>query len=249
MAGFEGVAIGKDGEIIVTDRDNYCVSVFSSGGKKLRSFGPPDIKEGYLCGVAVDGDRNILVVDGDSCRVLKFTMKGKFVTETCLNYDFPFGIVYSPETGKVYVGHRGGRVQVLTSDLNGLGDFGEAGSSEGQLSIPRHIACDSAGNVYVADCYNHRIQVFTAEGQFLRTFGRHGVGRGELDRPSGVAVDANGKVYVTELKNNRVSVFTCKGEFVTSFGENAELTEPSGVAVDSTGVVYVCDGKRNITVF
>jgi len=44
----------------------------------------------------------------------------------------------------------------------------------------RGVACDGAGNAYVADYYNHCIHVFTAEGKFLRMFGRHGVGRGEL---------------------------------------------------------------------
>ena len=34
-----GVAINKRGEIIVTERDGNCVSLFSSSGEKLRSFG------------------------------------------------------------------------------------------------------------------------------------------------------------------------------------------------------------------
>src|SRR5690606_658690 len=38
--------------------------------------------------------------------------------------------------------------------------WGSLGSGNGQFNFPQGIAFDSAGNVYVADTFNHRIQVF-----------------------------------------------------------------------------------------
>ena len=85
-------------------------------------------------------------------------------------------------------------VQVLNSDLTFSSTFGKCGDGKGQFYYPTGIACDSAGEVYVADTNNHRIQVFTAEGKFVRMFGRHGQGRGELSSPYGIAIDSSNMV-------------------------------------------------------
>ena len=61
-------------EVVVTELDGHCVSVFSPGGKILRSFGTHGSSEGKFdspCGVAVDGEGNILVVDGNNNRIQK----------------------------------------------------------------------------------------------------------------------------------------------------------------------------------
>ncbi len=52
----------------------------------------------------------------------------------------------------------------MNSDLT---SFGKEGSGKGHFDLPRDIACERTGKVYVADCDNHRIQVFTAEGKFF----------------------------------------------------------------------------------
>ncbi len=58
------VALGKKGEVIVTEYSRHCVSIFSSYGKKLRSFGTRGSDKGQFNhpnGVAVDSEGNILV--------------------------------------------------------------------------------------------------------------------------------------------------------------------------------------------
>ena len=75
--------------------------------------------------------------------------------------------------------------------------------AEDSLTFHVGIACDSEGNVYVADRHNHRIQVFTSEGIFLRMFGKYGEGSGELKRPMAVAVGSDNVVYVSEWDNHR----------------------------------------------
>ena len=61
-----GVAINQRGEVVVTEWNGHCVSVFSPSGEKLRSFGTRGSCQGQFyspAGVAVDGEGNILVVD------------------------------------------------------------------------------------------------------------------------------------------------------------------------------------------
>ena len=253
-----GVAINQRGEVVVTNRGIYCVSVFSPSGGKLRSFGTQGSNQGQFnepCGVAVDSEGNILVADGGNHRIQKFTADGQFLAavgikgNALLQFNEPTGIAFNAVNSKVYVTEwENHRCHILNSDLTFFSTFGKRGSGDGQFDCPDGIACDSTGKVYVADSRNHRIQVFTAEGKFLMRFGRRGEGRGELYKPRGIAVDTNGMVYVSELSNYRVSVFTSEGHYVTSFGREGngpgQFQCPTDLAVDSNGVVYVCDYYR-----
>ena len=254
-----GVAINQRGEVVVTEAGGDCVSLFSSNGEKLRSFGTHGSGQGqfkYPYGVAVDHEGNIQVADGHNHHIQKFTEKGQFLSAVGtkgsgpLQFFYPADIAFNTINNKVYVaGNWNHHVQILNSDLTFFSTFGKEGSGEGQFHNPWGIACDSTGKVYVADTHNHRIQVFTAEGKFLRMLGRRGQGRGELDSPSDVSVDTSGMVYVSEGGNHRVSVFTSEGQFVTSFGRKGEgpgeFNCPCGLAVDNSGVVYVCDSFNN----
>ena len=87
-------------------------------------------------------------------------------------FNHPHGIAFNASNDKLYVGGGNDVVQILNSDLSYFGTFGKRGSGKRQFDYPSHLACDSAGNVYIADCNNHCIQVFTAEGKLLRMFGR-----------------------------------------------------------------------------
>ena len=245
-----GVAVNKMGEVVVTEWGGHCVSMFSPSGEKLRSFGTRGSAPGqFLCpsGVAVDDDRNVLVVDSKNCRIQKFTHEGQFILSADTRSVDPVDIAYNSSSNKFYmVDTTFHCVHILNSDLTISSTFGRKGSSKGHFIHPGCVACDSTGKVYVADTENHRIQVFTAEGKFLRMFGKRGQSSGELDQPVGIGIDTDDVVYVSEWKNHRISMFTSRGEFVTSFGrrgkEPGEFVSPRGrLAVDNSGVVYVCD--------
>src|SRR5204863_3307550 len=72
---------------------------------------------------------------------------------------------------------------------------------------PYGVALDAAGNVYVADLYNHRIQRFTSAGVYVTQFGSLGSENGQLRVPYDVAVDAAGNVFVADTNNQRIQKF------------------------------------------
>ncbi len=253
-----GVAINHRGEVVITEHNGHCISVFTPSGNKLRSFGMRGSGQGQFknpCGVAIDSEENILVVDNNNHRIQKFTPEGEFmmaVGEKVVigpqNFDYFQSIALNTRNNRIYVVN-GCSIQILNSDLTCFSTFGKNGSGKGQFDYPWGIACDSTGKVYVADSANHRIQVFTTEGKFLRQFGRRGQGTGELYWPYGIAIDANNTVYISEFYNHRISVFTPDGKFLTSFGsfgeEPGEFKYPYSLAVDHSGVVYMCDYGNN----
>jgi tripartite motif-containing protein 2/3/tripartite motif-containing protein 71 len=255
-----GVAMNRRGEVVVTEWEGHCVSVFSPSGEKLRSFGTRGSNQGEFDsphGVAVDGEGNILVADRDNHRIQKFSPEGQFLTAVGtkgsepLQFSYPVEVAFNATNDKIYVADEGDHhIQVLNSDLTFSSTFGKKGGGQGRLNRPCGIACDSTGKVYVADTDNHRVQVFSAEGKFLTMFGSRGHDQGEMDTPVSIAVDTSGMVYVVERNNFRISVFTSDGVVVSSFGKRGkgpgEFSWLSGVAVDNSGIVYVCDSVSNV---
>ncbi len=112
--------------MVVTEERGNCLSIFSSSGEKLQTFGTRDSGQGLNapCGVAVDGEGNILVTDSNNHRIQKFTAEGQFLTSVgsegngFLQFNYPCGITFNATNDKVYVADVfNRRVQILNSDL------------------------------------------------------------------------------------------------------------------------------------
>ena len=262
VSGPWGVAIKQSGEIVVAERDGYCISVLNPDGRKLRSFGSQGLEPGQfkkLSGVAVDDDGNILATDSSKNCIQKFAPNGQFITDVgergkkSLKFTCPIGITIHPDDKHIHVADNNNhRIQVLNSDLTFSHNVGGRPRGTGgnqQFYYPWDVAFDGAGKMYVADCSNHCIQVFSEEGKFLKRFGQKGSRNGDLNNPNFLCIDAYDVVYVTESGNDRVSVFTCEGAFLTSFGTKGsapgQFKGPRGIAVDRNGMVYVSDTDNN----
>ena len=140
---------------------------------------------------------------------------------------------------------------------------------------PGGIAVDGAGNIYVADTWNHRIQKFDKDGKFVTKWGSFiNLADNAVTDPNqqsmffgprGVAIGPDGNVYVTDTGNKRIATFTPDGKFVREItsGVNAdktahvyrydkegEMNEPIGLAVDKAGNIFVADvNNRRIQKF
>ncbi len=124
-----------------------------------------------------------------------------------------------------------------------LGEWGGAGSGEGQFNAPRGIVADSQSNVYVVDSGNSRVQKFNEAGQYLGQWGTPGGGPGQFSSPVGIAVDRGDFVYVADLGNHRVQKFNNVGVPIAEWptGLRPGLGAPVGIAVDRSGDVFVAD--------
>jgi len=83
-----------------------------------------------------------------------------------------------------------------------VSQFGSEGEGDGQFHSPRCVACNSRGEIVIADGHNHRIQVFDRDGKFLFKFG-----------PCGVTVDQrNNQIVVADTYNCRIQIFEMRKE-------------------------------------
>ncbi len=141
------------------------------------------------------------------------------------------------------------------------GDGGPA--SEAQLSTPRGVTVDGAGNLYIADSRNHRIRKVDSTGTITTVAGTGVEGfsgdggpavEARISFPEGVAVDGAGNLYIGDLYNNRIRKVDSRGTITTIAGtgegsysgdggpaSEAQLSTPSGVAVDGAGNLYIGD--------
>ena len=187
----------------------------------------------------------------------------------------PYGIaVDSP--GNVYVADfynntirkitAAGVVTTLAGTAGSNGSTDATGSAA-RFYVPRGVAVDSSGNVYVADTNNSTIRKITAAGVVTTLAGLAG-SNGSTDatgsaarfyNPFGVAVDSSGNVYVADFSNFTIRKITAVGVVTTlagsagttgsadGTGSAAGFNIPLGVALDSSGNVYVGD-SGNFTI-
>ncbi|HEX7331212.1 MAG TPA: PxKF domain-containing protein [Pyrinomonadaceae bacterium] len=135
--------------------------------------------------------------------------------------------------------------------------WGTAGSEDGQFLLPRGIAVDPAGNVYVTDGAGDsrgQIQKFDANGNFIARLGQNnGTAQGFLSAYR-ITTDSSGNVYATDGATEGVSgvvkKFNSSGVFQFAFGSpvssGGQFLQAAGIAVDSAGNIYVADSGAGV---
>ena len=258
-----GVACDKDGNIIIADRSNNRIQIFSSSGVFHHRFGSPGTRPGQFdrpAGVACDLQGNIIVADKDNHRIQVFTFDGtflfKFGEKGTKNgqFNYPWDLAVNSQ-GQILVSDtRNHRIQLFNSDGSFVNKYGFEGTLWKHFDSPRGVCFNHEGHIVVTDFNNHRLLVINPDFQSARFLGSEGSGNGQFLRPQGVAVDSEGHIIVADSRNNRVQIFQPNGNFFTKFGTHGaapgQMDRPSGVCISPEGHIIIVDfGNNRVQIF
>jgi DNA-binding beta-propeller fold protein YncE len=224
--------------------------------------------------VAIDSQNNLFVVDMTG-RVQKFSPQGDFLKSWQMpqtDLGKPKGLCRDRAGNIVVVEPHYQRVNHFSPEGKLLAQWGQRGTNVGQFALPRAVAVNSRGEVYVSEYGSmERVQQFAlsnsnssgpessstapvSAARVLNAFGHPGNGPGEFNRPEGICVDAQDRIHVADSCNHRIQIFSSDGKFLRAYGKAGsglgELSYPYDICVDAAGRQYVCEfGNSRIQIF
>ena len=248
-----GVAVDGAGNVYIADQRNHRIRKVDSSGTITTFAGSEEHGDGgdggpsveallaEPSGVAVDGAGNVYIADQRNHRIRKVDSSGTITT---------------------FAGREDYR------DGGFGGDGGPAALA--QLRSPSDVATAGAGNLYIADRFNHRIRKVDSSG-VITTFagsGEYGFGgdggpaaEAQLYSPNGVATDGAGNLYIADTGNSRIRKVDSSGTITTFAGSGrsgyggfggdggpaveARLAFPHGVELDADGNLYIADTSNH----
>lgn len=162
------------------------------------------------------------------------------------------GNIYFADTGNHCIRRINATTGIISTvagdGSNGFGGDGGLATSA-QLNSPSDVAVDEAGNLYIADLFNHRIRMVEkasgnistiagsgATGEAMGSFSGDGgaATSATLDTPSSVDVDSEGNVYVSDTFNHRIRKIDNSGDISTVGGSGSTGEGNGGYEGDGT---------------
>lgn len=208
----------SSGRLAIADARRAAVFVRYADSAAWTTIGSGSLKR--PAGVAWCGDELWVLDAAGHCVVVfdragreRLRVGGRGAAEG--QFNFPSGLFCDeagpgPRGGELHVGVADAmnfRVQILDAAGRPVAAFGRKGDAAGDFSLPRDIALDSAGHVYVLDNQFENIQVFDRVGQLLMALGGGGGEAGRFNLPAGIWIDADDRIWVADTYNRRIQAF------------------------------------------
>jgi len=275
-----GLAMGADGQVFIAE-DSNMIRKLASG--QVTTFAGKRLVVGFadgagsaaqfrtIDGMAVDASGNIYVSDRNNNAVRKVSPQGLVTTlarnsgeiTTALDdLNNPSGMAIDRD-GNLYVTDRScvrkiGKDGTIITLAGSPVDSGhvDAVGIEARFHMPRGLAVDDNGNVFVAEAaYLRKI---TPNGT-VSTIAHRAGPAGEFGVVNGLAVDRAGNLYFSDWSNNNIRKLSPDGIMSTLAGSTvryspggsadgqgtaASFSSVGSIALDSEGNLYVADGDR-----
>jgi DNA-binding beta-propeller fold protein YncE len=207
-------------DVYVSDRLTASIYIYDAKGTYVRTFAPKGKLVGQWAPLGLTfspgGDLYVTDVEGrtpKTHRVLVFGPDGTLLRSlgTPGQFNFPNGIAVDSHSDVNVADSNNGRLLIFNAAGKALATI-NPGIGDGDLGLPRGVAVDESGRLYVVDTADHQVRVYligssTTTPKYVASFGTEGQLDGTFEYPNGIATDKRAHIYVTDRENNRVQVW------------------------------------------
>ena len=257
---------------------------------------PAPIKLIYPNGLALDDKGNLFISDIGAHRIVKLTRQGRLIAvagtgesgfsgdggpATKAQLSSPHDLAFDA-AGNLFIAdsgnHRIRRIdrQGVITTIAGDGKQAKAGYNDPplltSLNNPQSIAFDRAGNLLIADTYNHVVRRMDSSGAMtifagsVPGYGGDGgaATKAQFSLPMAVAVAPDGSVYISDAGNSRIRRVAPDGRIQTVAGygppqdtygggyggdggplAKAKLFSATDLKFDAAGNLYIADSGNH----
>ena len=285
-----GIAFDSAGNLYISESSGHCIRKITTAGGVSVFAGTPGVTKSdttgfngpYAIAFGLNGVLYVAEVYNDRISAVSPTgVISVFAggtrgyadgVGTNAQFYYPQGIAVD-SVGNLYISDVGnsGRIRKISPAgvVTTFAGSGSIGSTNGlgtnaTFRNPEHLACDSSGNIYVADWNTSLIRKISPAGLVTTLAGSgvkssvDGIGTAaSFNEPQGITLDSSGNVYVTEASGNRIRKITPNGLVTTLAGSStagsangtgaeATFNVPIGIVMDTSNNLYVADLTNNL---
>ena len=193
-------------------------------------------------GLALDEvEQVIYIADMGNSRVQMFSFQAEFIRKFGENvFKKPWGITLTEDHILVTDVSLHSLLRFNKKTLQLTDRVGGKGSEEGNLDMPRGVAVDTNGDVYIVDNGNRRVSIFSKQLQFLSC-----IGQGKLDYPLDVKLTAE-SVVVLDWSEKCLHFFSRNGDLLSScvthgYKQECIVFHPFFFCLDKDGNFIISD--------
>lgn len=244
--------------------------------------------------IVFDGSDNIIFSDSVNNRVRKIDAKTGIIT-TIAGGGTIFGDnprptetrLFSPSglaidlSGNILIAdtnnNRVRRIDARTGAISTIAGEGSGFAGDGDLAVdaklrlPKAIALDKDGNIFIADSLNNRIRRIDSKTSIIQTVAGTGTQQffdnveatsAGIRNPSDIIVDDQGNLLIADAGNNRIRKVDANTKMISTFAggstmqgdgsigdgqlaTNARLSFPTSIILDKTGNILIADTGNN----
>lgn len=232
--------------IVITDRNNKTVKIFSKGGRLLSILNQRLLKyPEFISAITINGNDLFFVTDTGNNKIRifdnnQFTHVGDFASQL----EKPGSCCYSKWNDRILV------LDLLYKTINCF-----TVTSQRECSIPSHLSdpaycdCSLNGVLAITDWKHNKLNLYNRKLSLVKTFDNRGIHPGQLDRPFGVIFDKYDNLLIADKNNKRIQAFDDEGELRKVVMKFKKIDQPKlvmGITLNSDNDLIVADHHGKI---